>query len=301
MKKFFSKRKVKDFIMLNIGIIMTAFCLVLVFEPNGAVFGGVAGLGIVLHNYIDIPVSTIILVINILLLVVAWIFIGKEFCIKTIYGSLAYPLYAFIFELLLKLVDQKVIVELYQTNGLLLVFFSAIIMGIGLGLAIKAGASTGGVDIIQALFYKYLKIPYSKSLIFVETPIILLGSIINFSGSAAILNALYAVAFIILSGYIMDSIIFSGFNVRATYIITNRPEEIKQEIFDKLDRGVTEIYTKGGYTGVDRKMLLCVLSSREFFILKDIIESIDPLAFIYAVRASEVHGEGFSYDANKGN
>lgn len=301
MKQFFSSRKVKDFIMLNIGIIMTAFCLVLVLEPNGAVFGGVAGIGVILHSYLKMPVSTIILVINILLLFVAWIFIGKEFCLKTLYGSLAYPIYAFLFELLFKLFDQQILIDLYLTNGLLLVFFSAIIMGIGLGLAIKAGASTGGVDIIQALLYKYLKIPYSKSLFIVETPIILVGSILNFSGSAAILNTLYAIAYIILSGYIMDSIIFSGFNVRATYIITNRPEEIKQEIFDKLDRGVTEIYTKGGYTGVDRKMLLCVLSSREFFILKDIIESIDPLAFIYAVRASEVHGEGFSYDANNGN
>ena len=296
MKSFFTKRKIKDFIMLNVGIIMTAFCLVLIFEPNGAVFGGVAGLGIILHNQINIPVSTIILVINILLLIVAWIFISKEFCMKTLYGSLAYPIYAFIFELVFKLIDQEIFIELYSTNGLLLVFFSAIIMGIGLGLAIKAGASTGGVDIIQALLYKYLNIPYSKSLFIVETPIIILGSIVNFTGSAAILNALYAIAFIFLSGYIMDSIIFSGFNVRATYIITNKPDEIKGEIFEKLDRGVTEIYTKGGYTGVDRKMLLCVLSSREFFILKDIIESIDPLAFIYAVRASEVHGEGFSYD-----
>ncbi len=296
MKKFFQKRKVKDFIMLNIGIFMTACCLVFVCEPNGAVFGGVAGIGVILHNYLDFPVSTIILVINSFLLVIAWIFIGKEFCLKTLYGSFAYPIYAFILELLFKLVDQSVFIELYQTNGLLLIFFSAIIMGIGLGLAIKAGASTGGVDIIQALLYKYVKIPYSKSLFIVETPIILLGSMLNFDGSAGIINALYAIAFILISGYMMDSIIFSGFNVRATYIITNKPDEIKQEIFDKLDRGVTEIYTKGGYTGVDRKMLLCVLSSREFFILKDIIESIDPLAFIYAVRASEVHGEGFSYD-----
>ena len=290
-------RKVKDFIMLNVGLIMTAFCLVMIFEPNNAVFGGVGGIGIILDDIIPVPVSVIVFVINALLLIVGWIFIGKEFFLKTLYGSLAYPVYAFLLELLFNLFDKNIIIELYQTNGLLLVFFSAIIMGIGLGLAIKSGASTGGVDIIQAMFYKFLKIPYSKSLIMVEGPIILIGSIVNFSGSSGVLNALYAIAFIILSGYMMDAIIFSGFNVRATYIITNKPDEIKTEIFDKLDRGVTEIYTKGGYTGVDRKMLLCVLSSREFFILKDIIESIDPLAFIYAVRASEVHGEGFSYDA----
>ena len=290
-------RKVKDFIMLNIGLIMTAFCLVMIFEPNNAVFGGVGGIGIILDDIIAVPVSVIVLVINALLLIVGWLFIGKEFFLKTLYGSLAYPVYAFFFELLFNLFDKNIIVELYQTNGLLLVFFSAIIMGIGLGFAIKAGASTGGVDIIQAMLYKFLKIPYSKSLIMVEVPIILIGSIMNFTGSSGVLNALYAIAFIILSGYMMDAIIFSGFNVRATYIITNKPDEIKAEIFDKLDRGVTEIYTKGGYTGVDRKMLLCVLSSREFFILKDIIESLDPLAFIYAVRASEVHGEGFSYDA----
>ena len=125
MKQLFKQRKIKDFLMLNLGILMTSFCLVFVCEPNNAVFGGVAGIGIILHNYIEFPVSTIVLVINSFLLIIAWIFISKEFCLKTLYGSLAYPIYAFILELVFKLVDQQIFVELYSTNGLLLIFFSA--------------------------------------------------------------------------------------------------------------------------------------------------------------------------------
>ena len=95
----------------------------------------------------------------------------------------------------------------------------------------------------------------------------------------------------------MDSIVFSGFNVRSMYIITNNPDEVKKYVLEKLSRGVTEINAVGGYTGEARRMLVCVLSSREYYVLKDIIQNIDPTAFIYATRASEVHGEGFSYDS----
>ena len=103
-------RKVKDFIMLNVGLIMTAFCLVMIFEPNNAVFGGVGGIGIILDDIIPVPVSVIVFVINAILLIVGWIFIGKEFFLKTLYGSLAYPVYAFLLELLFNLFDKNIII-----------------------------------------------------------------------------------------------------------------------------------------------------------------------------------------------
>ena len=92
----------------------------------------------------------------------------------------------------------------------------------------------------------------------------------------------------------MDSIIFSGFNVRATYIITNKPEEIKEQIFNVLSRGVTIVHATGGYTGINKPIIVCVMSNNEFYKMKEIIKSIDSKAFIYVTKASEVHGEGFS-------
>ena len=92
----------------------------------------------------------------------------------------------------------------------------------------------------------------------------------------------------------MDSIIFSGFNARCVNIVTTKPEEIKEQIFKILGRGITIVAAKGGYTGNDKTILVCVMHNQEFYKMKEIIRSIDEKAFIYITRASEVHGEGFS-------
>jgi len=105
---------------------------------------------------------------------------------------------------------------------------------------------------------------------------------------------LYAVIFAYLSGLVMDQIVFSGFNSRAVNIISDKNEEIKQRILNDFERGVTEIKVVGGYTNDEKSKLVCILSSNEFYKLKAIIHEIDPNAFFYVVRASEVSGEGFT-------
>ena len=92
----------------------------------------------------------------------------------------------------------------------------------------------------------------------------------------------------------MDSIIFSGFNSRCVNIVTEKPEEVKEQIFKVLNRGVTIVHAIGGYTGINKPVIVCVMSNNEFYKMKEIIRTIDPKAFIYVTKASEVHGEGFS-------
>ena len=299
MNKQSKKRKIKDFISLNIGVLLSSIAFVYVMTPNKAVYGGVQGISIIISGLFPNfdRVSYVLLALNIFFLILALIFVSKEFFLKTIYCSIAGFVYAWLLEIGLTSEVIKTSLEIFNSNGLLVVFFSAVLMGAGLGLALKAGASTGGVDILQAICYKYLKIPYGKSLIFIDGTIVLIGSLLLHTGTAFIENILYALVMILVSGFVMDSIVFSGFNVRSMYIITKNPDEVKKYVLEKLSRGVTEINAVGGYTGETRRMLVCVLSSREYYVLKDIIQNIDPTAFIYATRASEVHGEGFSYDS----
>ena len=299
MNKQSKKRKIKDFISLNIGVLLSSIAFVYVMTPNKAVYGGVQGISIIISGLFPNfdRVSYVLLALNIFFLILALIFVSKEFFLKTIYCSIAGFIYAWLLEFGLTSEVVKTSLEIFNSNGLLVVFFSAVLMGAGLGLALKAGASTGGVDILQAICYKYLKIPYGKSLIFIDGTIVLIGSLLLHTGTAFIENILYALVMILVSGFVMDSIVFSGFNVRSMYIITKNPDEVKKYVLEKLSRGVTEINAVGGYTGETRRMLVCVLSSREYYVLKDIIQNIDPTAFIYATRASEVHGEGFSYDS----
>lgn len=317
-----NKAKIKDFLTINLGVFLMAFAYSLFIDPNNLIIGGVGGLATILKTIFEgqkifgvIPItsSLLILIFNLILLVFALIFIGKNFFLKTLYASLIYPVYVFILELIIKTLGNNFINLMTVTNeiqnnlklspistkaimaGAYLVFivFGAVISGIGLGLALKKGASTGGVDIIQQILLKYFKIPFSVSLIFVDGSVVLLACLYFHD----LFTLLYGVVFILISGAVLDMVAFSGFNSRAVNIITKEPQLVKEKIFAVLGRGVTEVYARSGYKEQDFVMLICIMSNKEYYKIKATILEIDERAFIYVTRASEVHGEGFSYDS----
>lgn len=302
MKKF--KKRIKEFLMINLGVLLFSVAFVFLMEPNNQVYGGVSGISIVITTLLPSwnRASYFILFLNIILLLLGLLFVSKEFFVKTIYCSIAAFVYPWAIEWALTDTVIEVMRSLFQNNGFLIVVISAIVAGFGLGLALKGGASTGGTDIIQAILYKHFKIPYSQSLILIDGSIVVIGTILirifgGFSNLDAVLNILYAIVFILLSGYMMDAVVFSGFNVRAVYIVSKEADKIKAYILSHLERGVTVLNSEGGYTGDKQQMLMTVLSSREYYELKTAIYAYDAEAFVYAVRANEVHGEGFTYDS----
>lgn len=306
MKKLLTKKNLKEFFFINLGVLLMAAAYSLLLDPNNIVIGGVGGLATILKDVTGFSSSLFILILNGVLLIIALIFVDRAFFLKTIYASLIYPVYSYLCELLYKNVLSNSIPNILKFQEdtsitfdkniasagayLVVVLFGAVITGFGLGLAIRNGSSTGGVDIIQKILLKYCKIPFSVSLIIIDGSIVL-ASGIYFQNIFVIL---YGAIFIFVSGYVMDSIIFSGFNARCVNIVTTKPEEIKEQIFAILGRGITIISAKGGYTGQDKTILVCVMHNQEFYKMKEIIRTIDEKAFIYITRASEVHGEGFS-------
>lgn len=303
-KKYLSKRKIKEFLLINLGVFLMAFAYSLFLDPNHVIVGGVGGISTLISSKINFSSSIIMLILNVALLIFALIFVSKDFFFKTLYASIIYPVYAYILELIrdnylkgtlpnlvniapVEGIDSRII---SAGAYLVIVIFGAVISGIGLGLALRNGSSTGGVDIIQRILLKYFKLPFSVSLIMIDGSIVLISGIIY----KDIFTVLYGAMFIAISGYVMDAIIFSGFNSRCVNIVTSKPNEIKNQIFDILARGVTVVHAKGGYTDIDRTLLVCVMSNHEFYKMKEIIYSIDEKAFIYVTRASEVHGEGFT-------
>lgn len=320
MKKIkITKKHIKDFLTINLGVFLMAMAYSILIDRNKLVIGGVGGIATILSNAITglkINSSFIILIINVVLLLIALIFVGKKFFLKTLYTSLIYPVYVFMFEKIILLL-QDVVPDLSLTKEelaiklsdialgqnaanaimagsyLLVIIFGAVISGFGLGLALKKGASTGGVDIIQQILLDRFKIPFSISLLMIDGTIVTVAAI-YFKDFFMIL---YGFLFIYLSGVVLDAIVFSGFNSRAVYIITSEPEAVKNKIYSVLERGVTEIYSRGGYRQEDKKMLVCVMSNNEFYKMKTLILEIDKRAFIFVARVSEVHGEGFTYDS----
>lgn len=337
-EKFFTKKRVKEFLIINFGVILMAFAYSFFVDPHKLIVGGVSGLSTLLSRFEFLSFlhfelfgesfgtsQIILLFLNIVLLVFALLFVNKSFFLNSLYVSLAYPVYSLFFALIYKkffgdyFIDMTIIQEISKgiietiqgklgnididvatkmlTNILqigpyiILIIFGSVISSIGIGLALKNGSSTGGVDILQKIFLDKFKIPFSASLLMIDGTVVVLSAI-YFNN---IFVLLYGAIYVLISGVIIDMIVFNGFNSRAVNIITSKPEIVKEAVIKRFDRTVTEITGIGAYSKEEKKILLCVMGNSEYYHLKALIEEIDPKAFIYTTRASEVHGEGFSY------
>ena len=295
-----AKKIFKEYMWVTVGVILIALSFSWFLDPYNLVIGGVSGLGVVFKSLTGLPSNLFIFGLNLILLVVGFLFLGKDFLLKTIYGSLTYPFWIWIFDLLYSLMLKVNGTEylISPDNMLLITLFAAIIMGFGLGIVVKHGGTTGGTEIAQNILYKIWKTPYSLSIYIIDGGVVLLGFFfIRGTGGEFLFDVLlYEIIFLYLNGFVMDQIIFSGFNKRAVMIISEKSDQIKERILKDFNRGVTEINVVGGYTGDDKKQLICVLSSNQFSKLKMIINELDPKAFYYVMRANEVGGEGFSYE-----
>lgn len=298
LTKIFTKERLKSFLYVAIGVIIAAFAYSFFLLPNDIVIGGVSGIGVIVKGKSDIAnIDGIVMeIINVCLLVFALLVIGKEFFLKTAFGSLTYPVFTTFFNWIYKLLNENYssfdFASLAENHYMLVIIFSAIIMGLGLGIAVKYGGSTGGTEVAQRIMYEKLHFPYSLSLYLVDGTIIVIGFFIL---QQPLHVLLYEIIFVYLSGVFMDMIIFSGFNKRAVYVISDKCDEIKDVLISEFERGVTSINVIGEYSQKSKKMIVCLLSSIEYNKLRDVIEKIDSKAFFYCVRANEVRGEGFSY------
>lgn len=286
MKYFLTKERIKEWLYINLGILLMALAYSFFLEPKNIVIGGVSGLAIIFKHLWNLDPAFVILVLNVALLLIGLFILGKDFFIKTIYGSLIFPLFVKLLSLLAQAINFKL------DDFFLIVAFSSILSGVGLGLVIKHGGTTGGTEIPQKILFKLFHMPFSVSLYILDGLVIAAGYIVYRN----IEVILYALIYLAIVGLVMDAIIFSGFNKRAVYIISKKHDQIKERLLHDFDRGVTGIKVTGEYTNQEQKMLLCVLSSAEYYKLRTIIEEIDPNAFYFAVRASEVRGEGFTYE-----
>ena len=281
------KKNIKHFIYVNIGILLMAFSFSFFLEKNNIVTGGVTGLSLIITKFIDIDTSFIVLILNLIILLLCLIFLGKKQFISALYGSLIYPVYIYLIDLIIKNVNLEL--DMFLT-----IIFSSFVLGLGLGLVLKYNYNTGGTDILQQILHKYFHIPYSVSLYFLDGSVVLIGGLVyNIS------TALYAIIFVFISGYVMDAVIYGGFNKRACFIISDKKDEIKNFVINEIVRGVTEVYIKGGYLNNDKKMLIIVLNTNEYIKLIKEIDKIDKNAFLFVTKTSEVRGLGFSIEDNE--
>lgn len=274
--------KFKEYIIITFGIALVAFSIEYFQAPNNIAAGGVTGIAIIANALMpNLSIGIVSLILNGVLFLVAIIFIGGKFGIKTIYSSLG--LSGIIWGI------EKFLSPTAITNDLIIAtIFGSLISALGLALVFNENASTGGTDILAKILNMFFHLEMGKSLLTVDFMITLASAFVF-----GIDVALYSMLSIILLGLIVDRVI-EGFNVcKSIFIISNNNDEISRYIIEKLERGCTFLNGVGAYSGKESNILYAVLSRNQFIKLKKIIKEIDPQAFITVGEVHEVLGEGF--------
>jgi uncharacterized membrane-anchored protein YitT (DUF2179 family) len=284
-------RPVREFLWMTGGILLTAWGLDSFLIPNKIAAGGVSGLSTIIYHLLKengfptLPVGTLMLLFNAVLLLVAWRIAGTKYAAKTIYGT----------------VGLSVAVDLIATrapalasdNLLLAALYGGATTGIGLGMVFKAGGNTGGTDIVAQLMSRRVPLAVGQLMLLIDAAITITA------GFAFGLNyALYAAVAIVVGGASIDLVLEGPVVEKAAWIISDRAEAIGTAINDELKRGATAIAATGVYTGEPRGMLYVVVSRREIDDLKHLVAAIDPSAFMVLSDVHEAIGEGFrQFDA----
>ena len=275
IQKLNKKDRFKRYFYLMIGAFLLAFAFNVFFSPNNLVTGGVSGIAIVINNIFGIQTSTFIAIAYILLLLISLITLGRETTKYSLIGSILYPLFVYLTKDIVNLIQFDV------DNMLLIAIFGASINGIGAGLTFKYGFSTGGSDIICQIISKYFKISIGTAIKIVNFTVILGSGFFLKSGSLyARDNVLYAIIAVYISTLLTDKVLLGISDSKSFYIITEHETSIKKFLMDELGRGVTVLEARGGYTGNIKKVLLCAIPTKEYFLAKEGILQIDKDAIL---------------------
>ncbi len=274
------KRFIKDYIMITIGAIITALSLVILTVPNKIAAGGVSGVATIFYHMFGFKVGIVILVINVPLFLVAIYVLGGRIGIKTLWGIIVLSLTVDILTPILQpLTNEFILASIY----------GGVLAGVGMGLVFRGGGTTGGTDLIAALtsyFFPHFSI--GQGLFLIDGLVIALAGIVF-----DVELALYAAITIFVSTKIID-IIQEGFNIsKSVFIISDQSKEIKDEILNKMRRGVTALKGYGGYSGREKDVLMVTINRAEITKIKNLIREIDEDAFVIMNEAHEVLGEGF--------
>lgn len=279
-----SKKRFIEFVFISFGVLAMGFGFYFFNMPHNLIIGGVSGLGVILTETLGLNVALLILIMNVFFLIIGLLYYGVSFFLKTIYGSLLFPFAIYLAEFL----DNRYQILPISEDLLLSVIFSALLIGFGIGIVFRFGGTTGGVDIPQKILHERLKIPFSVSMYIIDGIIVLIGSIVF-----GLEIGLYSILAMLLIGKFVDIVLIGGNNTKSVYVITTKPEEMKQKIYDVIYRGVTEVPIVGGYSKEGKTMLLCVVRNREYYQVMKIINTIDEHAFAFVNNSHEVLGEGF--------
>ena len=282
MNTFF--KKILPILLILIGNTTYGLGVILFVLPTGLITGGTTGLGLFFHHCLGLPLNIFIAVFNVVMFLLGVWILGKKFAITTIVSTFYYPL---AFQVMTSLVGDRIL----TADPMLATVCAGIMIGAGIGLVIRAGASTGGMDIPPLVFNKLFGVPVSVGLYAFDFLILILQMF--FSNTEQVL---YGIMMIFIYTFVLDRMLVIGNSRVEVKIVSPHYEEINRRIQLELDRGVTLMDIQGGHLRQESHMVLSVLSNRELVALKNLVTNIDPSAFMVISQVKEVRGLGFTID-----
>lgn len=250
--------------------------------PNDLITGGTTGIALILEHYFGLPIGLSVAIFNIVMFILAILILGKSFALTALISTFYFPWILSQF--------QKVQFIQNMTDDFLLgSIFAGLMLGLGVGLVIRAGASTGGMDIPPLILNKKFGLPVSIGLYVFDFTILIIQ--MSFRDKERIL---YGILLVLIYSTLVDKVLLMGKTQMQVKIISDHYEEINKVIQEKLDRGSTFFKTESGYLRKDSFAIMTVVSSRELAKLNELVLEIDKQAFIVINQVNEVMGRGFT-------
>lgn len=278
------KQKILNLVFIIVGNIFIALAVNTLILENNIIVGGTSGIGNVLNHYFQIPVSLTVGCLNVVLFLLGLFFIGKAFAMTTLISTFLFPIFLQFFE-------SHAMFHHYLDDPLLAAILAACLVGVGIGLILKANASTGGVDILAILLNKKFGFPVHIVLNCIDLSILVLQFTFNDTT-----HVIYGVMIVMITAVVLNKTLTQGTSLVQLTVISDYYEDIKKVILYDYDAGVTLLASEKGYTKETSKVLLSVMPYRKLPAIKAKIHEIDPLAFVIVSHVEEVGGKGFTLE-----
>ncbi len=280
--------KLKNIFFILLGSAIFSFGIVHFNMQNNLAEGGFTGITLLLYFLFSLDPSYTNLLLNIPLFIIGWRLLGRNVFYYTLIGTLAVSVFLWIF--------QRYQINMPLKDDLTLAaLFAGVFIGVGLGIIFRFGGTTGGVDIIARLVHKYIGWSMGKTMFLFDVVVITLSLIFYLTYQ----EAMYTLVAVFVGARVIDFMQEGAYSARGAIIISEKNQEIADKIMTEMERGVTVLKGHGSYSKQEKEVLYCVVGRNEIVLLKRVITSVDPHAFVSVTMVHDVLGEGFTLDENK--
>ena len=277
-----------DFFFITVGCAVLALGINMFLTPNKISSGGVSSIGTVLLHLFGVKMSLTNLVANVVLFIFGFRYLGKYAVVKTVAGIVFLTLF----------LELTSYLPIFTDDMMLATVVGGVLVGAGVGMVVRQGASTGGSDFAALIIKRFLPhVSLANLILVMDCDIIIISGIVL----RIVTVTIFSVIAMYISSKVTDAIVMMGDAAKSVQIFSSKYEEISKQIMQQFERGVTGVHCKGMYSGQEKMMLLCIVSPKEMPILVNMVRRIDPSAFIVINDAKEVLGEGFKLNSSYDN